>query len=80
MYQTDGAYVESAMIVGEGGMVIVRKNSVMEGMSGGPWLLKNDGGQFAIANGNQSANGPEWTTISPYYSKELVVTDIIKRL
>ena len=84
MYETDGAYVESTTIEGEGGMVIVRKNPVMKGMSGGPWLLKNDGGQFAIANGNQSGNdfgaSPDPTTMSPYYSNELVVTDIIKRL
>ena len=74
MYESDGVYIESE----EGGKLIVRTNPVIQGMSGGPWMLKNGNGDFATANGNQSAISSD-DSVTPYYSKALI-DDIIAQL
>ena len=75
MYQSDGAYVESQ----DGGKIIVRTNPVKDGMSGSPWLLKNGGGNFAIANGVHRGSSANFA-VTPYFSTSLVVDNIIARL
>ena len=77
MYESDGVYTE--LMAQKDEKLLVRTNPVLHGMSGGPWLLKDQVGKFAIANGNQSASNPS-SAYTPYYSKALVEDDIIARL
>ena len=75
MYESDGVYINSQ----DGGKSIRRTNPVIEGMSGGPWLLKNGHGNFAIANGVQRGIGNDYSAAA-YFSTALVVDDIIGQL
>ena len=75
MYQSDGVYIESK----EDGKVIKRTNPVLDGMSGGPWLLKNGNGNFAIANGVHRSSGVERSKAA-YFSKALVEDNVIAQL
>ena len=76
MYQSDGVYIASVY----DGKLIVRTNPVINGMSGGPWLLKNGDGKFAIANGVQVGTTDDDYSAAAYFSTPLVKDDIIAQL
>ena len=73
MYESDGTFAVSY------NNKIMRHNPVEEGMSGGPWLLKNGDGEFAIANGCHRSSVADYS-IAAYFSKALVKDDIIAQL
>ena len=75
MYQSDGVYIESI----DDGKVIKRTNPVTSGMSGGPWLLKNGDGNFAIANGCHSGHVAN-ISAAAYFSTALVKDNVIAQL
>ncbi len=81
MYESDGLFIELDLRTtnGKTGYVVKRTNSVLEGMSGGPWLLKDKNGKFEKANGDQSAHAVGSYTITPFYAKE-TVDDILRQL
>ena len=81
MYRSDGVYIDSR----NGGTTITRKNKCVSGMSGSPWLLKGQDGNFEIANGVHRASIPGFgnypdCSMTPYFSTALVIDDIIARL
>ena len=76
MYQSDGVYNESV----DDGKTIRRTNATKKpGMSGGPWLLKNGDGKFAIANGVHRSSGANFSKAA-YFSKALVEDNVIAQL
>ncbi len=75
MYQSDGLFMEleKRTTHDKTGYVVKRTNSVLGGMSGGPWLLKDDkNGKFEKANGNQSGQVVDSYTVSPFYKKKTI--------
>ena len=75
MYQSDGVYIKS----GDDGKLIARTNSVIDGMSGGPWLLKNGDGKFAKANGVHKGSTAD-ISAAAYFSTVLVKDNVIAQL
>ena len=77
MHESDGVFTELDK-QSDNGYMVKRTNTVEDGMSGSPWLLKNASGKFEKANGNHSASGPDFA-VTPFYTKELI-DDILKQL
>ncbi len=81
MYESDGRFIELEQRTTQSktGYVVKRTNSVLEGMSGSPWLLKNALGKFEKANGDHSVSAVGSYAVTPFYSTAKV-DDILRQL
>ncbi len=81
MYESDGLFIELDLQTTQEkvGYVVKRTNSILGGMSGSPWLLKNEHGVYEKANGDHSGSAIGFYAVTPFYS-EAKIDDILSKL
>ncbi len=81
MYESDGVFIKLDLRDNQSkvGYVVERTNSVLGGMSGSPWLLKNEHGVYEKANGDHSVSKIGSYAATPFYSTAKV-DDILSQL